>query len=246
MEKKILLFSGGFDSTLQEYLIKPDVLLYVDMKTTYSEREKEFLKTLSPYYTDRLVIKELPLGEYERANMYLPYRNLILGTIAMQYGQHVFFGFNHCDDAPDKDNTFLYLINRMFRHLNINAIPDMGWENKHFSFSAPFNNLSKTQMVKLCLEKGMPVEQIQNIRTCYSGVSHKGCGVCSPCRSKAVALLNNGIFTQDAFDEPITEKLFQDTLDAVKNGQIDYKDKYCSELRQAINNLRKYNASTRK
>ena len=77
MEKKVLLFSGGFDSQLQEWLIKPDVLLYVDMKTSYSERELESLRTLPKYYTDRLIVKELPLGEYERDNKYLPYRNLM-------------------------------------------------------------------------------------------------------------------------------------------------------------------------
>ena len=57
MEKKVLLFSGGLDSMLQEYLLKPDVLLYVDMKTSYSEREIEALHKLSKHYTDRLVIK---------------------------------------------------------------------------------------------------------------------------------------------------------------------------------------------
>ena len=88
MEKKVLLFSGGFDSCLQEWLVKPDVLLYVDMKTSYSEREIEALQRLPKHYKERLIIKELPLGEYERENKYLPYRNLILGTIAMQYGQH--------------------------------------------------------------------------------------------------------------------------------------------------------------
>ena len=103
---------------LQEYLLKPDVLLYVDMKTSYSEREIEALHKLSKHYTDRLVIKELPLGEYERENKYLPYRNLILGTIGMEYGQHVYFGFNQTDDAPDKDATFLRRMKEMYRHLN--------------------------------------------------------------------------------------------------------------------------------
>ena len=88
---------------LQEWLIKPDVLLYVDMKTSYSERELEALDRLPDSYKKRIIIKELPLGEYERDNKYLPYRNLILGTIAMEYGQHVYFGFNYMDDAPDKD-----------------------------------------------------------------------------------------------------------------------------------------------
>ena len=57
MEKKVLLFSGGLDSRLQEWLIKPDVLLYVDMKTSYSDAELREIHRLPKYYTDRLVIK---------------------------------------------------------------------------------------------------------------------------------------------------------------------------------------------
>ena len=120
MSKKVLLFSGGFDSRLEEFLIKPDILLYVDMDTSYSAMEVAYLKTLPQSYQDRLIIKKLPLGEYERENKYLPYRNLILGAIAMEYGQHVYFGFNMFDDAPDKDEMFLKRLNSLFKHLNVN------------------------------------------------------------------------------------------------------------------------------
>lgn len=203
MEAKVQLFSGGFDSMLQEWLIKPDILLYVDMHTSYSEIEKVFLKTLPKYYTDRLVIKDLPIGEFERDNKYLPYRNLLLATIAQEYGQHVYFGFNVDDDAPDKGDDFIFTLTRLFKVLNKNAEGDMGWDNNNFSFNIPFKRYSKTQMVALAMEAGMSVERIQHIRTCYSGVSFKGCGECLPCANKAVALLNNGIYEEDLFDEDV-------------------------------------------
>ena len=236
MEKKVLLFSGGFDSMLQEYLIKPDVLLYVDMHTSYAEKEIEFLKTLPEHYQKRLIIKSIPLGEYEKESKYLPYRNLLLGTIAMQYGQHVYFGFNASDDAPDKDSTFLRRTTSLFRHLNKNAVGDMGWGNKKFSFNAPFFSATKTVMVKMCIGEGMPSSDIQRIRTCYDSESTIGCGVCRPCINKAIALLNNGIYEDFLFDTPVTvtklKRALEETLSYMEEGHLPIT--YINEIRTAI------------
>lgn len=237
-EKKVLLFSGGFDSVLQEYLLKPDVLLYVDMKTSYSQREIEALDRLPYHYKKRLVIKELPLGEYERENKYLPYRNLILGTIGMQYGQHVYFGFNRTDDAPDKDNSFISRTMHLFEHLNKNCMADMNWPTENFSFSAPFKQYTKTEMVAMCLERGMRPDFIQSIRSCYDGKSEKGCGVCPVCLNKAVALINNGIFDESVFDAPITLEVLEKRLAYVKENY--YPKCLVTDYNRAIKNLRKF------
>lgn len=238
MEKKVLLFSGGFDSMLQEWLIKPDVLLHVNMQTSYSKREIEALENLPVYYKNRLIIKYLPIGEYERENKYLPYRNLMLATIAMQYGQHVYFGFNELDNAPDKDEVFIRRLTSLFRHLNMNARGDMGWRNKNFGFYAPFIELSKTEMVKMCLEEGMSGEQIKNIRSCYDGSSVKGCGICNVCRNKAIALLNNGLYEDSLFDIPIGKSTFNRIFEDIKETPYDFTEKYKNEVSRAYRLLR--------
>lgn len=223
---------------LQEWLIKPDVLLYVDMKTSYSQRELEALDRLPDSYKNRLVIKEIPLGEYERENKYLPYRNLILGTIAMEYGQHIYFGFNYADDAPDKDRMFLDKITSLFRHLNVNAVWDMDWDNNNFSFNAPFQKYTKTEMVRQCLATGMPADIIRNIRSCYDGVSEIGCGVCPVCINKAVALVNNGLSIEGLFDKPITSEVLLDRLNYITENAESYKKKYIYEVNRAFTILR--------
>lgn len=238
MEKKVLLFSGGFDSTLQEWLIKPDVLLYVDMKTSYSEVEIEFLKTLPRYYTDRLIIKECPLGEYERDNKYLPYRNLILGTIAMEYGQHVYFGFNEADNAPDKDDLFIKKMTSLFRHLNINCVVDMGWKNKKFSFNAPFKHMTKTALVAECIKNGMDYDVIRHIRSCYDGHSLVGCGVCRPCLNRAVALINNNIYSDELFDVVITAEQLKELITETEEYHMGYSEDYYADLKKAYNRIR--------
>jgi len=241
MEKSVLLFSGGFDSLLQEYQIHPHVLLYVDMKTSYSERELDALRKLPKSYQDRLIIIEFPLGAYERESKYLPYRNLILATLAMQYGQHVYFGFNASDDAPDKDDKFLKKTTSLFKHLNKNCIPDMGWDNERFSFSAPFKEMTKSAMVRANLQDGMTPEFIQGIRTCYDSESEKGCGKCRPCLNKAVALINNSIFAPELFDTPITVEsistLYKEVKERIEDGD-NLPINYVNEVKRARKLLR--------
>ena len=236
MEKKVLLFSGGFDSLLQEHLIKPDVLLHVNMQTSYSQKEIEALHQLPKSYQDRLIVIEFPLGQYERENKYLPYRNLILGTLALQYGQHVYFGFNASDDAPDKDRKFIRKMTNLFSHLNKNAEADMGWETNNFSFSTPFIKNTKTEMVALAIKEGLSIDLIRHNRTCYDSDSKIGCGVCNPCLNKAVALINNNIYSDNLYDSPIEKEelfyLYTSMLERRKNGEKLPK-KYLNEIKKA-------------
>ena len=59
-ETKVLLFSGGSDSVLISYLYKPDLLVYVNMHTRYSEEEiSKKLKTISGGEKVRIKLLEL-------------------------------------------------------------------------------------------------------------------------------------------------------------------------------------------
>ena len=57
---KILLFSGGSDSVLINYLWKPDYLVYVNMHTRYSEEEINKIKNSSFGNDPRLRIIDFP------------------------------------------------------------------------------------------------------------------------------------------------------------------------------------------
>ena len=239
MKKKILLFSGGLDSILLDWKVKPDILLYVDMHTRYSEREIEHLKTLPNYYTDRLIIKDLPLGEYEKPNYFLPYRNLILIAIALQYAPKVYLGFTYQDNSLDCRETFMTKASSIFRFLNKDNKDMMGWDAKDFCIKASYKDYTKSEMVRDCLELGMPPEWIQNTRTCYSGESKKGCGLCLPCWNKAVALLNNNLFREDLFEHPIDMSLFQKSFEFYEKewGKDKVYQPHYQEVRRAYKRL---------
>ena len=69
--KKILLYSGGMDSWLIDKIWKPDMKVYVNMHTRYSETE---IKKLS----SDVKIVDFPLGQWERDDAIIPLRNLYL------------------------------------------------------------------------------------------------------------------------------------------------------------------------
>ena len=209
--ESVLLFSGGFDSMLLEWRVNPDKLLYVNMGTVYAQREIESLQKLPERYKRKLIIKDLPLTEFEHADSCIPYRNLLLITVALQYAPKVYMGLTGQDVYADCSDTFLNKVRSLFRYLNTD-VEHTPFRDSKFRIEVPFNGCTKTTMVEECLKNGMPKELIQGIRTCYSGHSHKGCGTCLPCWNKAVALLNNDIYDDALFDQPISEQMFEDSL----------------------------------
>lgn len=201
---KVMLFSGGLDSVLQEHFIKPDKLLYIDIGGEYSKAEIKHIKTLGAHYTRRLVIQKLDISAFEASDLYLPFRNLLFITLAFEYGDQVYIGFNEADNAPDKDAAFMLYVNDLFRHMNKPGYVPSSWKGTPL-VQAPFKTFTKTELLRKYINEGGYMPLIKKLRTCYDAESKKGCGKCSPCLSKAVALINNGQRIQYLFDEPITK-----------------------------------------
>lgn len=232
--KKVLLFSGGFDSILQEAFIEPDVLVYVDMQSPYSKVEIDNLKRLSKHYKDKLVITPpYPFAkDYSDEQHYVPFRNLFLLTIAFQYGDTVFMGFNASDNAPDKDVDFVIKTTDLFKHMakGDDYLPKT-WDDLNPLVQTPFKHLTKTEMVALFIEQfPQKIQFVREIRSCYHHKSVLGCGKCSPCVAKGVALINNNIYTKKLFDCEITKntiRKFIDINERYRPGNrvnIDYKN----------------------
>lgn len=84
-EKKVLLYSGGMDSWLIDKIWKPDVKLYVDMGTKYSQEEIKRLPA-------DVVVEKLDLSKWEREDKIIPLRNMYLIGIATNYGNEICLG----------------------------------------------------------------------------------------------------------------------------------------------------------
>src|SRR5438445_3549767 len=83
--KRVLLYSGGLDSFLASWFKQPDVNLYVNLHTQYSEKE---LKHLAPPPIGKLVVVDGPnLASAElQPSLVVPHRNALLVLLAAHYG----------------------------------------------------------------------------------------------------------------------------------------------------------------
>lgn len=232
-----MLFSGGFDSTLQANIIQPDILLYVDMNSQYASIEKKVLPTTSlPHFLKKRIIvtNTIDLSAYEEeTTQYIPFRNIMLILLAMQHGQHIYLGFNEGDNAPDKDEYFIQSTTEYLKHFLGKKYRPEHWSSSNFKIEAPFRHNTKTEMVAQYLNdfdnSNKTKKYISSIRSCYHSTSVKGCGMCSPCVSKAVALINNGISIDGVYDTPITLTTLKEYLGYQKiyrknsRTYVDYK-----------------------
>ena len=114
--KKVLLFSSGMDSYIINQLEKPDVLLFIDNKSNYSELEMKYLKSLN--YPNLVFVEDfINHSSIELENMIIPARNLYFVTIAANFGEEIILGATAGDRSTDKDYKFAELSSQLLSHI---------------------------------------------------------------------------------------------------------------------------------
>ena len=74
--KSVLLFSGGQDSLIINYLMKPDVLLNISMNSNYDRTERATFDSIGIDTTKLVNLDEvIDLGIFERDDAIIPNRN---------------------------------------------------------------------------------------------------------------------------------------------------------------------------
>lgn len=204
--KTVLLYSGGLDSHLASFLIRPDILLYLEVGSDYETAELEAINRYEKLYGELIVNDDIFLGDVEdEEDEYTPFRNIYMVLHAFQFGQNVYLGINNSDNAPDKTQKFadkMKAVMELMASQGSDYLP-RSWSGTKVNVHLPYNGYSKGELIKMCLGEGMPPEEITAIRSCYDATSEKGCGVCSPCVAKAVALWENDLYSDDLYDQPI-------------------------------------------
>ena len=179
-----LLYSGGMDSWIINKLLDPEILIYFNMNTRYSQMEIERL----PKETK---VIDLDLSYFERDDKIIPMRNLILVSLASIYADEIIIGATSGDRVLDKSDQFGFLASNLLSYL---WQPQHWTEGKSIRVRLPFKHHSKTQMVLLLKEKGLPIEEaFHESFSCYDpSASGDPCWRCKPCLRKWVAFKNNG------------------------------------------------------
>lgn len=201
--KKVLLYSGGMDSWLISKIWNPDLCVYVDMHTRYSEQEISNIKVNSP----EVKIIDFPLGQWERDNKIIPLRNLYLVMVICNITEdedvEICLGATAGDRVLDKSKDFVDKANDILNYL----YQPQWWipEGKKVKININFKDFSKQELLKQYLDKGGSLEEAFNASfSCYEPdeEGHE-CWHCKPCFRKFVAFESLGY----KFSEEVLKKV---------------------------------------
>ena len=212
-KKGIILLSGGLDSLVSLGVSKDEYNIRLALTFDYGqnpvEREIKTSKKIADYYGIEHKVIELPflkeitnnafvggssdlptenLGTQESAKaVWVPNRNGLFLNIAASFADaqdftHIIFGANKSEGQTFPDNTpeFVNGINEEFEYSTGVKVKTV----------APLINCTKDDIVKLALNKGIPLEMAYS---CYRN-GEKNCGECESCKHLKSALENNKAF----------------------------------------------------
>jgi 7-cyano-7-deazaguanine synthase in queuosine biosynthesis len=229
--KVILCYSGGLDSTIAKYYLKPDLTIYFALNTKYTQKE---LKNLPDdvYVCDRLNLKDFEIGD----KAYIPFRNLYLVMLAYSEALKRFPDAKEFkiiivgvkgDNVEDKSPEAFKLITNFLNSINKPDLPRV-------SVESPFWNKTKGQLVKEFKDK----IDFSKVVSCYSETEGR-CGECPACFRFWIALESQGIESWNWFNKDIRK------WEGIQH-YIDHLDEYDEERQKEIKFvLNKYGILTR-
>lgn len=224
---RILMFSSGMDSFIMKsiYNFSNDECLFVRMGTEENKTEELIINRDYPG-----VLKvDLPIANFELPNKIIPFRNHFFALIGAEYSSKIYFAFTAGDTTKDKDFVFKSQMEGIFNYF-ASSPEKVKISNEQYIIEMPFKMKTKTELVKMYLEKGLNYNDLINhSSSCYSGNS---CGICRSCLRKYIALKLNGINCEkDFINNPINqlEDFYKECI--AKNRGIETEEvKKCIEL----------------
>jgi 7-cyano-7-deazaguanine synthase len=214
MMKAVCLLSGGMDSSTLAYLAKSEGYHIIALHMNYGQRTEtkerscaqkiasllqaqDFFEVDIRYLakagasslTDRTIAIEDFDPEREHVpSTYVPFRNANLLSIATTYAEAkgadaIFIGVQSLDYSgyPDCRPQFIDAFQRVI---------DLGTKDTtHIAVKAPFVHMTKTDILKLGLNLGVPYEHTWS---CYRN-EREACGTCGSCHFRREAFAAVGI-----------------------------------------------------
>ena len=191
------------DSTVLAYKLakerKKVIVLFIDYGQHCRDKEyRTLLKVIPPEYINNVRI--IRIGDvYKESNsrmiieanlwedsvvaedMYLPYRNILFLSLASAYAQSmgikdVFTAFINSNHAKEIDCSMDFFT----------KLESLLLEFGSTRINMPFRNMTKTEVAKLGLELGAPIEMTYSCQV----NAHMPCGACPNCVDRIIAINN--------------------------------------------------------
>ena len=214
--KKVLLYSGGMDSWLMSKLWKPDIKLYVDMKTRYSENELARIRK-----EPDVQVVEFPLGQWERKDAIIPLRNMYLAMVACNVtgseDVEILIGATAGDRVLDKSPAFVAKATDILSYLYTpqHWIP----EGKKVKVCIDYKQYTKTDLLKMFKQRGGDLEEaFTRSFSCYDPVDGHECWHCKPCFRKFTAFSEAGYEFSDDVARTVCSYIKTDILPDIEAG----------------------------
>ena len=186
---RIILLSGGIDSTIGYYYLEKPQPVFFNMGHNYQWKERRAVEEIVDVKKHRLIIDSSLsfLGaKEEELNAHIPFRNLFLSLVSAAFYSDIIYICGIKDDVMTDKSAKVF--NEWSKHLSF-------LEGRDIQILSPFWDLTKVDLVNW-FKKEYPSEFEKVLRltvSCYSGEGDNYCGKCQACFRRAVALFSVGI-----------------------------------------------------
>lgn len=192
--RSCVMFSGGMDSLITA-LSLPEVenLVFVRLQHRYQVREEYAANQLARTIGRNLKVLSGPdLSRFERADAYIPGRNLVLAYMGALEHDGIWFCFQKGELAvSDRTSRFCQLASEALSQAM----------NREVVVDGAFANMYKDQMVEWFIAQGYPLEWLKIAWSCYFPSQYqRECGACKACLRKYMAIKANGKDCEDWFE----------------------------------------------
>ena len=207
--KKVLLYSGGMDCYIINQLERPDVLLYINNHSNYSDIEVQKLLDLrdnkkAPWLRNLVIVDNfINMSDMERDDYIIPARNAYFILKAAEYGDEIIMGATSGDRSTDKDLLFAKQITDLLNH--IYAFSHWCKDGRTISVNFKYKSFTKQDLITALMTERVRqhprvdlaeikemiiTELFGNSWSCYNpDHDHESCGICKPCLRKWLAIL---------------------------------------------------------
>lgn len=179
----IVLLSGGLDSVAAWRLLDLPPAVHFDIGTQSVPRERQALVWARCHFDADVTYRNLPMGDYECDNGYIPFRNPLLILAAAQLDPEVVIG-QVAEWAPDKNRRFYRRLEK-----SVNRRGTLAGFEGGLKVRAPFAGRSKGELLATYRERfGTHETQLllQHTWSCYRD-ERLHCGHCGGCNQRYCA-----------------------------------------------------------